>query len=434
MSEWINVPVRECISTHFAGEWGDEPNPANVQVLRATNVSDEMTVGVEGGAHRKIAAKKLDEKQLLSGDIILEASGGSTDKPVGRVAFFEGDLSAKFVVSNFFRTLRPNRSVVDPKFFCWLLHWLYGQPSIKAMQQQTTGIINLKLEQYLANKIDIPSDTLEQESIANILDTLDTQIRQTEAIIAKLQRVKQGLLHDLLTRGIDANGQLRPPREQAPALYKESPLGWIPREWEVRRVRSFDARVTSGSRDWAQYYANTGDIFVRIGNLTREHINLRLENLQHVNPPKSADGQRTKLCAGDILISITADLGITGVIPKGMGDAYINQHIALIRFHGSEMEPRFAGHFFASEIFQSYLARFNDAGAKAGLNLPTVRNFPLVVPGKDEQISVVTRLDTADMKIEDEKRVLEKLKKQKSGLMDDLLTGRVRVTELLKTA
>ena len=75
-------------------------------------------------------------------------------------------------------------------------------------------------------------DVKEQRKIARILDTLDTTIRETEAIIAKLKAVKQGLLHDMLTRGLDENGELRPPQSEAPHLYKDSPLGWIPRQWE----------------------------------------------------------------------------------------------------------------------------------------------------------------------------------------------------------
>src|SRR5690606_28997388 len=84
--------------------------------------------------------------------------------------------------------------------------------------------------------IEVPDDLAEQRAIAQILDTLDTAIRETEALIGKLKAVKQGLLHDLLTRGIDANGELRPPQSEAPQLYKESPLGWIPRGWEVVEV------------------------------------------------------------------------------------------------------------------------------------------------------------------------------------------------------
>src|SRR5690606_36011480 len=75
-----------------------------------------------------------------------------------------------------------------------------------------------------------------QRAIAQVLDTLDTASHESEAIVAKLKVVKRGLLHDLLTRGIDANGELRPPQAEAPHLYKESPLGWIPQGWALKTL------------------------------------------------------------------------------------------------------------------------------------------------------------------------------------------------------
>jgi type I restriction enzyme, S subunit len=134
--------------------------------------------------------------------------------------------------------------------------------------------------------------------------------------------------------------------------------------------------VTSGSRDWARYYSEEGAKFIRIGNLTREHINLRFDSLVHVRPPETGEGQRTRLEAGDILISITADLGIVGVVHEEFGEAYINQHIALVRTQHKEVNGRFIGHFIASSACQKLLARLNDAGAKAGLNLPTIHGRP----------------------------------------------------------
>ncbi len=274
----------------------------------------------------------------------------------------------------------------------------------------------------------------EQQKISQILDTLDTAIHETEAIIAKLKAVKQGLLHDLLTRGIAANGELRPPQTEAPHLYKLSPLGWIPKEWEVVTLESVSKTVTSGSRDWARFYADSGALFVRIGNLTREHINFRYESTIYVRPPRNADGQRTRLEFGDILISITADLGIVGVVPDGLGEAYINQHIALVRPDFDTVNPRFVGHYLAGPIAQNYISKLNDAGAKAGLNLPTIRGLMTVKPLPIEQDLITTRLDEIDNRIQNATAESAKLGELKSALMDDLLTGRVRVTPLLEAA
>ena len=272
----------------------------------------------------------------------------------------------------------------------------------------------------------------QQRKIAQILDTLDTTIRKTEAIIEKLKQIKQGLLHDLLTRGIAANGELRPPYEQAPHLYKESPLGWIPKEWDLASLESISSAVTSGSRNWALYYADSGALFIRIGNLTREHINLRFDSIIYANPPRYADGQRTKLEAGDLLISITADLGIVGVVSEGFGDAYINQHIAMVRLNQDYVNSRFIGHYLAGTHAQQNISQLNDSGAKAGLNLPTIRNIQVVVPNRTEQYGIALRLDEADLRIKNARTELAKLQNTKAGLIDDLLTGRVRVTPLLQ--
>jgi type I restriction enzyme S subunit len=270
--------------------------------------------------------------------------------------------------------------------------------------------------------------------IVKILDTIDTAIQQTQAIINKLKQLKQGLLHDLLTRGVDANGELRPCYEDAPHVYKESPLGWIPKEWEVKKLDSISSTVTSGSRDWARFYADTGALFIRIGNLTREHINFRYDSVIYVNPPANGDGQRTKLEAGDILISITADLGIIGVMSDRMGEAYINQHISLVRPVHKDVNSRFIGHYLCTSQAQNYISKLNDGGAKSGLNLPTIRSLEVSLPlSRVEQDCIATQLDNIDNQIQTSKQELEKLKSTKLGVMDDLLTGRIRVTSLLQT-
>jgi type I restriction enzyme S subunit len=281
-------------------------------------------------------------------------------------------------------------------------------------------------------KWDVPViSRLESHKIGLILDTLDNQIRETNAIITKLQLVKQGLAHDLLTRGVDENGELRSTYEQAPELYKPSELGWIPKGWDIKSIEELGGFVTSGSRDWAQYYSDDGDLFIRIGNLSREHINFRFDKLQCVSPPQHGDGQRTKLVSGDILISITADLGIIGVMSDEIGTAYINQHVAMVRFSNEDINPRFIGHFLASKAFQMLLSAKNDVGAKAGLNLPSVRGFLVLTLKNSEQNEITNRLDSMDFNIEIERLLLRKLKLKKTGLMDDLLTGKIRVTDLI---
>lgn len=268
----------------------------------------------------------------------------------------------------------------------------------------------------------------EQSKIAEILATVDRAIEQTEALIAKQQRVKTGLMQDLLTRGIDADGNLRTEKTHE---FKDSPLGRIPVEWEVCSLDSVANFVTSGSRGWARYYATEGSLFLRIGNLTRQHINMRLDDLVRVKPPELSEGNRTAVDTDDLLISITADLGIIAVIPEGFESAYVNQHIALVRLVKSEVAPRFVGWFLSSRSGQTQFEKLNESGAKAGLNLGTIKQLKIPKMEIAEQSRIAAILDDATQKSANFSQRLTKLRALKTALMQDLLTGRKRVTALL---
>ena len=267
----------------------------------------------------------------------------------------------------------------------------------------------------------------EQQAIAAILDTLDDAIEKSEALIAKLKQVRAGMLHDLLTCGVDEHGEVRNPATY-PHQFKDTPIGLIPKEWRLTNIADIADSTTSGSRGWAAYYSDQGSMFLRIGNLTREHINLRFDDVQYVNPPRGAEGQRTKVEANDLLISITADLGIIGMIPQDFGDAYVNQHIALVRIKPGVKFPRWIGHLLSSQPYQRIFQALNDSGAKAGLNLNAVGALPIVLPSSEaEQETIVKNLDALDEDISKQQNALEKLRKLKTGLSADLLTGQVRI-------
>jgi type I restriction enzyme S subunit len=202
-------------------------------------------------------------------------------------------------------------------------------------------------------------------------------------------------------------------------------------EWDVCGLESVSDFVTSGSRGWAQYYSTEGALFLRIGNLTRRHINMRFDDVVRVNPPKSSEGNRTAVMCGDLLISITADLGIIGVIPVGFEEAYVNQHIALVRLLPSDVDPRFVGWFLNSRSGQSQFEKLNESGAKAGLNLPTIKN--LLIPKMEiaEQRQIAKILDASTQKSFEFQQRLAKLHSLKTALMQDLLSGRKRVITLI---
>ena len=165
----------------------------------------------------------------------------------------------------------------------------------------------------------------------------------------------------------------------------------LPDGWEWCRVWDIAHTITSGSRDWAKYYSSGGAIFVTMGNLSRDSYKLRLNDIRYVRPPTDGEGSRTRLAEKDLLISITGDVGNLGLIPARFGEAYINQHTALLRFM-----PECQDRYFA-EFMRTPLARYQfDApqrGVKNSFRLSDVGEMIISVAPTRERHRIVAKLD-----------------------------------------
>lgn len=279
-----------------------------------------------------------------------------------------------------------------------------------------TGVPTLNRNDVHAIEVPLPP-LPEQKKIAAILTSVDEGIAATEALIAQTRRVKQGVLKLLLTRGI---GHTR---------FKQTEIGEIPDGWEIRNLGDLASYITSGSRGWGQFYADRGATFIRIANLTREHVYMDMESQVFVALPTSfKEGRRTLLCKGDVLVSITADLGIIGYFDEQAGEAYINQHIALIRFSRKDVNALFVAYALSGPWMQKYIQTLNDQGAKAGLNLQTIKNLPVPLPSLSEQVHISTEMRKMDESMFGLQQHLQQLVALKYALMSDLLTGRKRVS------
>ena len=373
----------------------------------------------------------IDSQVLQAGDLLiantdLTRAGDIVGAPIV-VPSFKGET---ITMSMDLSKVVGDNMKIDRQF----LYFMLMTDSVRRfMKDHASGstVLHLQTRAVPTLVIRIPNKKSEQTKIAEILSTVDQAIDQTEALIAKQQRIKTGLMQDLLTRGIDEDGNLR---SEDTHEFKDSPLGRIPMEWEVRSINSISDFVTSGSRGWAQYYSDEGAVFLRIGNLTRDHINMRFDDTVFVRPPASAEVLRTAVLPGDILISVTADLGIIGVIPEGFGEGYVNQHVALVRISDPEVDQRFIGWFLQSRLGQIQIGKNNESGAKAGLNLPTVQNLLVASPPSYEQRHIVQILDTTAKMISRLQTEMDKQIHLKMALMQDLLTGKVSITPLLTEA
>jgi type I restriction enzyme, S subunit len=251
----------------------------------------------------------------------------------------------------------------------------------------------------------------EQRRIAKILDAADETIRQTERVIAKLREVKRGLLHDLLTRGLDADGNLRDPVAH-PEQFKNSPLGRIPREWWVNELGEF-AYFEMGQSPSSTYVSED-----EIG-LPFLQGNAEFGEIYPV--PDSFCSQPKKICeTGDILISVRAPVGD---LNKADQKYVIGRGLAAIRF--IDMSSEFGWHFL-NEQARGLTSVAQGTTFKA-ISKSDLKDLKVVLPSIAEQHRISTVLDAHDARIRAEEVVLAKRRQVKRGLMADLLTGRVRV-------
>jgi type I restriction enzyme S subunit len=279
----------------------------------------------------------------------------------------------------------------------------------------------------------VPPDYNNQQRIAEILSTVDEAIEQTEALIAKTQQIKVGLMHDLFTRGVTADGQLRPPREEAPRLYKESPLGWIPKEWEPTSLKE-EVGISHGfafSGD-GFFDAPPGAVLLTPGNFYRDGgLYFTPNNTKYF---RGDIPEATVLSPGE-MVTVMTDLspqtlilGRFAVIDTGHPVLH-NQRIGLVRIK----EPkRWEKQFLATALNQDRIRREIIVGATGTTVRHTSPDRILSVhfarPPMDEQRKCAEIVASVDARLAAEDSTREKLERTKRGLMSDLLTGRVRVS------
>lgn len=150
--------------------------------------------------------------------------------------------------------------------------------------------------------------------------------------------------------------------------------------WPVHQLSEYIQFLTSGSRGWAQYFTEVGEYFITIRNV--KNCQITLNDVQHIVPPNNAEAARTKVQEGDLLISITADLGRTGVVSKELADhgAYINQHLTCIRLDKTALNPLYVAYYMESEAGKEQFQSKNQNGVKAGLNFNAINSLRLLVP------------------------------------------------------
>ena len=341
-------------------------------------------------------------------------------------------LARNGILASTMTHVSPDERFTPHYFFFALKHW---EAYLKG---QTSGSGIPHVDKEILGKLEITEFAEpEQSKIAEVLSAVDRAIVQTEALITKQQRIKTGLMQDLLTRGIDENGQLR---SEATHAFKNSPLGRIPVEWDIATIQSLLADVDPsmrsgpfGSALLKEELVDSGIPLLGIDNVLPE---LFVKDYRRfVSSEKAKQLRRYQVRAGDMMITIMGTVGRCCVVPDDIGTALSSKHVWTITLDQSKYSAYLAClQMNHSPWVLSHFADDEQGGIMSSIRSNTLRSVQLPVPPFDEMKKIEAILRASSDSIQSNKESLAKVRSLKTALMQDLLTGKVRVTPLLLPA
>jgi len=372
------------------GLWKGKKEPfVKVNVLRNTNFNNDGTLSFDDVAELDVELKQFSNRRLIKEDIILERSGGGPEQPVGRVVFFDKE-KGDYSFSNFTTRIRvKDTSKIKPKYLLYYLLYFYQSGGTYDLQQRTTGIRNLNFSDY--KKVVIPLlEIPEQQKISSVLSKIQQAIEYHDKIIQITKELKKSLMNKLFTRGLHGEEQ------------RETEIGMIPKSWDVKRLDGI-ATLQRG-KDLPRDKFEKGNIPV-IGS-------------------NGCIGYHNKVIMEGPGV-ITGRSGSIGKVTY-VESAYWPHNTALYvkDFHGNE--PLFIYYLLHRLDFSKY---------KTGVSVPTLnRNFIhmalLPVPFRKEQIEIANILKKIDIKIQKSEARKQTLQSLFKTMLNQLMTGRVRVKDL----
>lgn len=261
---------------------------------------------------------------------------------------------------------------LDSQFLYYFLKSNIGRQMIRA---KAAGSVRDNLKLDMLKEITIPESSLnDQRRCAATLDNLQYLIELRKKQLTELDNL-------IKARFVEMFGD--------PKIN--------PNNCPVCQLSDFIVFLTSGSRGWAQYCADDGtEWFITIKNVKDCHI--ETDNMQPINVPDNAEAKRTRVREGDLLISITADLGRTGVVTKEIAEhgAYINQHLTCIRLKQDVLNPLYVAYFMESPAGKEQFESKNQSAVKAGLNFNSINSLRLMIPPLDDQNAFVDFIKQVD--------------------------------------
>lgn len=329
------------------------------------------------------ALKNSSAKVFPKGTLLIAMYGAT----IGKLAFLGIDAATNQAVCGIFK---------NPKVLLKYLYFylLFQRPNL------------------IKRGIGDAQPNISQTILKQLYVSYPAEIREQERIVARIEE-----LFSELDKAVET---LNTTKQQL-AVYRQAVLKEaFKHSVAQKQIRDISILVTSGSRGWAKYYADSGARFIRITDLTRNTIQLKNNSIQYVDLPELAEGKRSKLEKDDILVSITADLGSIALIPDHLGEAYINQHIAMIRLKNTT-QSEYIAWYLKSDLGQKELLKNKRGGGKLGLGLDDIRNTHVPVVEDDMALNVVEKIDRQLSVCDQIEKTIEQSLQQAEALRQSIL-------------
>ncbi|MDQ8199375.1 restriction endonuclease subunit S [Pelagicoccus enzymogenes] len=409
--------------------------PTNYPVTRIETISEGKVDWQKVGYLEETSSSFL----LKKGDILF--SHINSVSHIGKVAYFDSDSQLHHGMN--LMLIRPDPELIEPKF---LFAQLSSDKARCHARRECRSAINqasLSQPQIARFSFTCPPKKA-QHRIAEILSTVDEAIEQTEALIAKTQQIKAGLMQDLFTRGVwtqaeldrgdhkntpDADsakpGKLRPTRQQAPHLYKESPLGWIPKEWDFTKLGSLSEIVSGVTLNKNSESGNITVPYLRVANVQDGYLDLNEIKTVKVDQSQLS---RYALQAGDVLMNEGGDfdkLGRGTIWNEEIKPCIHQNHVFRVRITSQGLSPEFLAYWSQSDFGKKYFVLSSKQSTNlASINSSQLNNFPIALPSPAEQQEIIAKTKATSSQLDELSSEAEKFRSIKSGLMHDLLSGK----------
>lgn len=399
-------------------EWGG----GNILALSAGNVKKGF---IDYRAECYFGSDELYRKWMTSGHAQKDDIVFTMEAPLGNAALIPDEK--RYILSQRTVLLQIAKSKINPKFIIqYFLSDLFQKYiSDCATGSTAQGIKRATFEQMF---VAVPLRLEEQTAIANVLSDSDALIDALEQLIAKKQAIKSATMQQLLTGRTRLPAfALRP--DGTPKGYKPSELGNIPEDWEVDTIGGCASLITKGTTPMTigRPFVEHGISFVKVESID-ENGTFDKSKFAFIDNETNELLSRSKIKENDLLFSIAGALGRAAIASADILPANTNQALAIIRLKcEAEVDLTFLFYLTKLSYLKKKIEAISSQGAQPNLSLGDLARFPILLPSKKEQTAIATILSDMDNELQALTQKLEKARALKQGMMQQLLTGKIRL-------